>query len=301
MFKRAQKRRRRQQKEEELGLDAETKEVLGLHDSDSDELSSDSDSDDDSENENFDEGAAVDQESAVEGNDVPSDEDVSDADLDDEPPLSVADALENPVYTIEPELYACVVCTRKRFKNPIMCDVHTESPAHLRRYKRFIAMARDADPDQNVRELVHALTTALPKKEVKEGALSNRAIKNEEKIAKNTKKRERQKAAKAKALAKKHAKLAVADNADSVAEQTKATSGDEGKQAAKSEATSHTPAPVAQKEVKRPRTSDDTLPVVKPKETKPVAEGKSSTRSKKGAHKTGAQAGAKRKRKAKDV
>ena len=128
MFKRVQKRRRRQQKEEELSLDAETKEVLGLHDSDSDESSSDSDPDSDSGNEELNEGPAVEQESAVEGNDVPSNEDMSEADSDDKPPLSVADALENPIYAIEPELYACVVCTRKRFKNPIMCDVHTESP-----------------------------------------------------------------------------------------------------------------------------------------------------------------------------
>lgn len=124
-----------------MGLDAETKEVLGLHDSDSDDSSTSSTSDGESDSEE--EDAEVDAGAVDEGDngDANAPEDGSDedesADTDDEseasddegPPLSIQAALDDPLYIIslEPDIRACITCPGKLLKNPTMCEVHRSS------------------------------------------------------------------------------------------------------------------------------------------------------------------------------
>ena len=136
MFKRVERRKKRQEKEEELGLDAETKEVLGLHDTDSEESESESEKDG-SANENEDE------DDAEELSDASGEEDQEDAehDHDDEgsaedsedelvlPNISVTEAVRDPVYTVplDPDVKACILCPGKLLKNTNMVDVHKSS------------------------------------------------------------------------------------------------------------------------------------------------------------------------------
>lgn len=124
-----------------MGLDAETKEVLGLHDTDSDESSSSSNSD--SESEIGDDSAAEDLGAVDEEGDEDEDaqEDGSDEDesggTDDEsevsgdeaPPISIQAALNDPLYIIslEPDIRACITCPGKLLKNSTMCEVHRSS------------------------------------------------------------------------------------------------------------------------------------------------------------------------------
>ena len=139
MFKRIEKRIRKKEKEEELGLDEDTKEMLGMNDTDSDESDSSSDSDSDGGSE--DEGlhamggaqlGGSDEEDGEEGGEEEGSEpasDEEDEDEDEEPPMSVSEALQNPLYlvSLEPEVKACVVCPGKLLKNPTMIDVHLKS------------------------------------------------------------------------------------------------------------------------------------------------------------------------------
>ena len=155
MFKRVAKRQRRQERDEAMGLDAETKEVLGLHDSDSDDSSTSSTSDVEADSE--DEDAEVDAEATDEGDDEDenapedgSDEDES-ADTDDEseasddegPPLSIQAALDDPLYIIslEPDIRACITCPGKLLKNPTMCEVHRSS--NVSRHFPCLYLARE--------------------------------------------------------------------------------------------------------------------------------------------------------------
>ncbi|CCM04253.1 uncharacterized protein FIBRA_06420 [Fibroporia radiculosa] len=220
MFKRVAKRIKRQEEDEALGLDAEAKEILGLHDTDSDESSSASGSDDESEGQ----GEESDQESQLNG-DVGEDEDedvqesaASDEEIedvsDDEPTLSLAEALKDPLYTIsvDPEVQGCAICPGKLLKNETMAEVHRSSNAHVRRFKLFVQVASKAEPGTSVRKIV---TTQLkqPPQETKEqptnGKPSKRAEKRREKQAIIKAKRERHKKAKADGIAKKAAKKAA--------------------------------------------------------------------------------------------
>lgn len=141
MFKRVEKRIRKKQKEEELGLDGEMKEMLGMNDTDSDESSSGSESgseveeeeprlrpDDDASDEEED-----DEEDEGEGEEDEESEPGSADEEDEEPPMSISEALKNPVYlvSLEPEIKACIVCPGKLLKNPVMIDVHIKSGVSL--------------------------------------------------------------------------------------------------------------------------------------------------------------------------
>lgn len=140
MFKRVEKRIRKKEKEEELGLDGDMKEMLGMHDTDSDESESSSDEDqdvaeneDDSEmEEDEEEGDEGGEEDASEDEDEDEDEGAS-ASEEDEAPLTLSEALKDPLYTIEeePEVKGCIVCPGKLLKNPVMIDVHLQSGVSL--------------------------------------------------------------------------------------------------------------------------------------------------------------------------
>lgn len=140
MFKRVERRIRKKEKEEELGLDEETKEVLGLNaaDTDSDESNSSSGSESGSESEDRDGGLVEDQDASNaeeddmredEGDEEESEGQSDEEDEEDEPPMSVSEALQNPLWhvSLESEVKACAVCPGKLLKNPIMIDVHMKS------------------------------------------------------------------------------------------------------------------------------------------------------------------------------
>lgn len=119
MFKRIEKRRRKREEEEELGLDEDTKDLLGLHDTDSAESDTGSESDMDPQ--------ANDD---VEGEEVVEGEDESElGDGDEESPISVEEALKDPVYLIslEPTLHGCILCKSKVIKNAQMATAHRDS------------------------------------------------------------------------------------------------------------------------------------------------------------------------------
>lgn len=133
MFKRVAKRQRRQERDEAMGLDAETKEVLGLQDTDSeDSYSEDSDSESGDESATEDIGAVDDEDTHGDGSDEDEFVDMdngSDVSDDGGPPLSIQAALDDPLYIISLELdiRACITCPGKLLKNPTMCEVHRSS------------------------------------------------------------------------------------------------------------------------------------------------------------------------------
>ncbi|KAH9838582.1 uncharacterized protein C8Q71DRAFT_856519 [Rhodofomes roseus] len=218
MFKRVARRQERQERDEEMGLDAETKEVLGLHDTDSEESSSSSGSEDDSDAEEEVGGVIPvvesetedeDEDEGLSEHDEGSEEDAH-SDDDQEPQLSVAEALKDPLYLIslEPEVRACIACRGKLLKNAIMCEVHRSSNAHVRRYKRFTELAQQAGLETDVRDIVSQLS-AGPEKSA-DAAVSRRAKKRQDKLAKVKAKREKQKQMKAKGIAGKKERAAKA-------------------------------------------------------------------------------------------
>ncbi|KAI0951184.1 hypothetical protein AcW1_008295 [Taiwanofungus camphoratus] len=211
MYKRVENKRKKQEKEEELGLDAEMKEVLGLHDTDSDESSSSGDDSSGEEGQDeflpgmIDKGdEGEDEDEAEEEEETEDDGDSEDDDV--ESPMSVPEALNNPLYTVslEPDVKACIVCPGKLLKNTIMAEVHQASQAHIRRYTRFTQKASKAGPDIDVRDLVESRPSAKAESSV--GALSKRAQKRKARQSMNTVKRENHKIMKAKAKARKEAK-----------------------------------------------------------------------------------------------
>jgi len=127
MFKRIDKKRKKREEEEELGLDQEMKEIMGLNDTDSEESGSESDSssDRDSDAEHLDE---EDMEDAGEGSGDDDAEDV-DASEDDEPPISLSEALRDPIYVVslDPDVRACILCKGKVIKGTPMSQVHKTS------------------------------------------------------------------------------------------------------------------------------------------------------------------------------
>lgn len=158
MFKRVEKRIRKKERDEELGLDGEMKEALGINDLNSDDESSDSDnSDDGSSDEDGDSDAGADLKEdgsdAEEGSEVDEDEDAGEMELDvdelegleedasdadesedeGEPPMSVSEALQNPLYivSLDPEVRECIVCPGKLIKNAVMGEVHIKSNVRL--------------------------------------------------------------------------------------------------------------------------------------------------------------------------
>lgn len=139
MFKRVQKRQRRKEKEEELGLDEDMKEVLGLQDTDSEESESSSDEGDSSqgglsENESDEEDGQEDVAQMSEGEEEEEEEEDTESDEEDElPPMSVTEAVKNPLYivSLDPDIQACILCTGKLLKNVKMMEVHKASKVSL--------------------------------------------------------------------------------------------------------------------------------------------------------------------------
>ncbi|KAI0649381.1 hypothetical protein C8Q79DRAFT_950242 [Trametes meyenii] len=199
MFKRVSKRIRKKEREEELGLDGDMKEALGINDIDSEDDTSDSDSDSDSDGGSDDERSTRAQESGSEGEEedegtdddrgneasedeemevAPEDESEEESDSDEgDPPMSVSEALQNPLYMIslEPEVKACITCPGKLIKNPVMAEVHLKSNAHSRRFVKLREAAMVVDADTDVRLLVRA--ALAPDTEKSTESLSKRAQK----------------------------------------------------------------------------------------------------------------------------
>lgn len=127
MFKRVEKRRRKRQEEDDLGLDEEKKEILGIHDTDSDE------SDSDSEDHQSTDGGEEDDLDGFDGelSDQEESEPQSDDHVDEKPPITVQEALRDPLYivSLQPVIKACIVCPGKLLKSTKMVDLHKKSNA----------------------------------------------------------------------------------------------------------------------------------------------------------------------------
>ncbi|KAI6123561.1 hypothetical protein EDD17DRAFT_745110 [Pisolithus thermaeus] len=166
MFKRVEKRRKRHDEEERLGLDEETKEILGLNETDSDESDTGSESEEDD--------RAGDDLSSVQNGEYDNE-----GDVDEESPISVEEALKNPVYLIslDPTVHGCVLCRGKIIKNAEMAAVHKGSVAHKRRYDRFKALASTANSADNAWDIVRVLRAQGSEQERPSDQLSKRALK----------------------------------------------------------------------------------------------------------------------------
>ncbi|TBU43761.1 hypothetical protein BD309DRAFT_1009562 [Dichomitus squalens] len=224
MFKRVERRILKKEKEEELGLDEETKEMLGLNAADTDSDESESSSDEGSEEEDFigagdGEDASDTEADVMDQDEEPSDlgEDEEDEDEDDGVSMTVSESLQNPLWhvSLEPEVKACAVCPGKILKNPVMVDVHINSGAHKRRFAKLREAAIDVDPDTDIRDLVRIQRlSSQPQKQAAQGKLSKRAEKKKAKLAAIKAKRANQKLMKAKHRAKKEVKeKTAAENA----------------------------------------------------------------------------------------
>ena len=138
MFKRIQKKQKKTELEEELGLDDDTKQALGLGnvDTDTDESESEPESDSDGQyGDSLRVGTGADTEilEVEEGGEEEDGSDTGGSDIDEqldgEPPLTLDEALRNPVYSPYPDKdeRSCLVCPHKRLKGGKMVDVHLQS------------------------------------------------------------------------------------------------------------------------------------------------------------------------------
>ncbi|KAJ7126751.1 hypothetical protein C8R44DRAFT_830370 [Mycena epipterygia] len=194
MFKRVEKRRRKQEEEEELGLDDDMKEVLGINDTDSEESESDSDESESNAEDNAGDAAA---EGEADGDEDDDDEDDEESSEDgEEPPISVQEALRDPVYivSIQPDVKACIVCPGKLIKS---------AEAHERRWRQFTAFAKSssAAPDSNAWDVLKLKSEQQPKLSLTPSTVSKRTEKREQMAARREKKRAAKIKAKAKAKA----------------------------------------------------------------------------------------------------
>ncbi|CAE6420509.1 unnamed protein product [Rhizoctonia solani] len=222
MYKRINKRIKKKEREEALGLDDETKDMLGIPETDSDESdSSDEEPSDGGSDESDVEGATkplgarigqkLGQLSESGGSDVESlsgmedseeedegeemDEDVDED--EDEPPMTIPEALQNPLYSIQKgsEVQRCILCPGKELKHAKMASVHTESSSHLRRMKRFQALAsRIGDEEEDPRLLVAALDESVriaPKEKATKVSNETKVSRKERRTAKRERRRER--------------------------------------------------------------------------------------------------------------
>ncbi|KAH7341490.1 hypothetical protein B0J17DRAFT_262532 [Rhizoctonia solani] len=222
MYKRINKRIRKKEKEEALGLDDETKDMLGIPETDSDE----SDSSDEEQSDNGSEESDVEGEtkplgariqrrpeqlsesgrsdveslSGIEDSEEEGDGEEMDEDADgdeDEPPMTILEALQNPLYSIQKgsELQRCILCPGKELKHAKMASVHVESSSHLRRMKRFEALAaRIGDEEEDPRLLVAALDESVriaPKEKITKVSDGTKVSRKERRIAKRERRRER--------------------------------------------------------------------------------------------------------------
>ncbi|KAF8674224.1 Starch binding domain [Rhizoctonia solani] len=215
MYKRINKRIRKKEKEEELGLDDETKEILGMQETDSDESDSSDEeqSDEDSVESDTDEERlevgrthrepemfSDNRESDTEGSSGAETEDleVEDEEMaDDKPPMTVSDALRDPLYSIQKgsDVQGCILCPGKELKHTKMALVHVESSSHLRRMKRFATLsARIGDEEDDPRLLVAALDQSAriaPKETTIKASNDPKISKKERRMAKRERRKER--------------------------------------------------------------------------------------------------------------
>ncbi|KAJ7455214.1 hypothetical protein B0H11DRAFT_2287596 [Mycena galericulata] len=212
MFKRVEKRRRKQEEEEELGLDAEMKDVLGINDTDSEESESDSESDGEDA-----EGGGTEGEADEEEEEEESDDSSEDSDAAEEPPISVEEALRDPVYivSLQPDVKACIVCPGKLLKSTEVLNTHRASKAHERRWRQFIAFAKssDAEPSANAWDVLKLRAEQQPKLSLATpSTVSKRSEKREKQKAKVAARRAKKREAKMKAKAKAATSETAADD-----------------------------------------------------------------------------------------
>lgn len=161
MFKRITKKQKKQEIDDELGLDEDTKQMFGMHDTDSDESNS-SDSEEDSDlsdggsdlDDDLDRNSTADMtmewlDAAREGSEDEDDTDEEgldlDEQLDDEPPLPLSEAVKNPIYLVsmDQDIRACIACPSKLLKNNKMVELHIESAvrwSHLFSFKKTVCL-----------------------------------------------------------------------------------------------------------------------------------------------------------------
>ena len=133
MFKRIEKKQKRQAEIDELGLDENAKEMLGIQDTDSDESESESDAEasEDEMGPNVAEGdvSVMTTEWLDTGNSGSEDEEDSDTEEPDfdPPPMTLAEAIVNPIYAFSEDVTQCITCPNKKLKNDKMVEVHLQS------------------------------------------------------------------------------------------------------------------------------------------------------------------------------
>ncbi|KAF9267921.1 hypothetical protein L218DRAFT_955097 [Marasmius fiardii PR-910] len=148
MFKRVERKRKKREEEKALGLDEETKEIFGMHDTDSDESVSDSETTGEDGNENVSAKDDAQNDSA--------DEDIAQQLY---PPIPLSVALLDPLYQIseEPPITGCLVCPGKILKSNDMFSQHKSSKAHGRRFNRFKSLSDGVDQDTNAWDIADKL------------------------------------------------------------------------------------------------------------------------------------------------
>ena len=75
-------------------------------------------------------------------------EEVEEDSEDDElPPMSVTEAVRDPVYivSLDPEVKACVLCPGKLLKNATMSDIHKASKVSLARGRKVMLSFKEID------------------------------------------------------------------------------------------------------------------------------------------------------------
>ncbi|THV07284.1 hypothetical protein K435DRAFT_833637 [Dendrothele bispora CBS 962.96] len=198
MFKRVERKRKRREEVDKLGLDEETKEILGMHDTDSDESQSDPDSEPDEDEVQEEDQGFEDTASNTSNED------------DENPSIPIHSALLDPLYilSLEPQLTkGCVVCPGKFLKSKEMFETHVKSNAHTRRFKQFSKLVADVDPNEDAWSFSDKLRSSSMQSSPKQvatptSALSKRAAK---KKARSTFLKEKHAKRKAAAKAKKAA------------------------------------------------------------------------------------------------
>ncbi|KAF9223731.1 hypothetical protein BS17DRAFT_115342 [Gyrodon lividus] len=197
MFKRVERKRKKHEEED-------MKEIMGLQDTDSDESNSESESGDwehsDQDGVDANIGSEEDKEAREMDDEMTSEEE----DIDEEPPMSVAEALKNPIYLIslDPTVHACILCKGKLIKSEGMAVAHRNAIAHKRRFERFKVLAIKVDQGNDAWDIAKAVQSAKahhPEPEIS----SNRALKRQAKQVAIREKRKRHQELKAKAIAKK--------------------------------------------------------------------------------------------------
>jgi hypothetical protein len=158
MYKRINKHIKKKEREEALGLDEETKEILGLHETDSDESDSSDEEQSDvgsstpGSDEESEEGRAPSARGSVElrrkweegGTDGGSSSQAGEEDSEgenegsegedeeednDPPPMTVSEALNQPLYSVRKgsDARACIMCPGKELKHAKMASIHVAS------------------------------------------------------------------------------------------------------------------------------------------------------------------------------